>query len=52
MQSAGNVLASSVAGALWTAVSPAAAFTFLAAAMAVAVTLLVAALASTRCSQN
>lgn len=40
VQSAGNLIASSVAGILWTAVSPAAAFIFLAAAMAVAVALI------------
>ena len=36
VQSAGNLIASAVAGLLWTAVSPAAAFNFLAAAMVVA----------------
>lgn len=36
VQAAGNLIASSVAGVLWTAVSPVAAFAFLAAAMAVA----------------
>ena len=37
MQSAGNLLASTIAGVLWTAVSPTAAFAWLAAWMAVAV---------------
>lgn len=37
IQSAGNLAASTVAGLLWTAVSPVAAFCFLAAAMAIAV---------------
>jgi MFS family permease len=36
VQSAGNLIASTVAGLLWTAVSPAAAFIFLAAAMVIA----------------
>jgi hypothetical protein len=39
VQSAGNLIASSVAGLLWTALSPAAAFIFLASAMPVAAAL-------------
>ena len=39
VQSAGNLIASSAAGLLWTAVSPTAAFLFLAAAMLIAATL-------------
>ena len=41
VQSAGNLIASSVAGLLWTAVSPTAAFIFLAVAMLLAVALIV-----------
>lgn len=41
VQSAGNLIASAVAGLLWTAVSPAAAFIFLAAAMAISAVLIV-----------
>jgi hypothetical protein len=37
IQAAGNLGASTVAGALWTAVSPTAAFVFLAAAMVIAI---------------
>jgi dipeptide/tripeptide permease len=37
MQSAGNLLASTIAGVLWTAVSPTAAFAWLAVWMAIAV---------------
>jgi hypothetical protein len=37
MQSAGNLLASTIAGVLWTVVSPTAAFAWLAVWMAVAV---------------
>ena len=44
VQSAGNLIASSVAGVLWTAVSPTAAFLFLAAAMVVAAALILATL--------
>lgn len=41
VQSAGNLIASTVAGLLWTAVSPSAAFIFLAAAMAISAALIV-----------
>jgi MFS family permease len=43
IQAGGNLLASTIAGVLWTAVSPTAAFAFLAAAMAIAVPLIVVA---------
>lgn len=42
IQAAGNLVASTLAGVLWTAVSPAAAFLFLAGAMAIAVPLIAA----------
>ena len=41
IQAAGNLAASAIAGILWTTVSPAAAFVFLAVAMIVAVPLIV-----------
>lgn len=41
VQSAGNLIASAVAGLLWTAVSPVAAFIFLAAAMGISAALIV-----------
>jgi len=40
VQSAGNLIASAAAGVLWSAVSPEAAFIFLAAAMVIAATLI------------
>jgi MFS family permease len=42
IQAAGNLCASTIAGVLWTALSPAAAFIFLAVAMGVAVPLIAA----------
>jgi MFS family permease len=42
-QAGGNLIASAVAGLLWTAVSPLAAFVFLAAAMVIAAALIITA---------
>jgi len=40
IQSAGNLAASGIAGLLWTLITPAAAFAYLAACMAIALTIL------------